>query len=279
MPSNDYSLPPHYEGDGVRLNLQGEAFRLILDDKLLRTPIPDDFSGRVLDIGTGTGIWAWEFATEYPSSTVVGADLYEPGISPIPENLSFQVVDLEKTWDLPPNSFDIVHARMFLFLLKNPQAILQKCFEALKPGGFVEFQEMNHPCRDEDESQPPSSIVRNSLARVTGAANCGFDWRLSSYLPEEVKKVNFEDVQFADYKFPIGPYLEDERMKKVGEKYMECYRLGVIDFSKTSLMKGLGWTEEQVLEGAREVRADLGKVKAYSSIRVTSGKKPIAAAA
>lgn len=29
----------------------------------------------VLDLGTGTGIWAMEFATEYPAAAVVGSDL------------------------------------------------------------------------------------------------------------------------------------------------------------------------------------------------------------
>lgn len=30
---------------------------------------------RVLDVGTGTGIWATEFADSFPESTVVGTDL------------------------------------------------------------------------------------------------------------------------------------------------------------------------------------------------------------
>jgi methylase of polypeptide subunit release factors len=42
---------------------------------------------RVLDIGTGTGIWALEFAKLYPLSTIVGTDLstireFIPTLSP-----------------------------------------------------------------------------------------------------------------------------------------------------------------------------------------------------
>lgn len=30
---------------------------------------------RILDVGTGTGIWAMEMADKYPESTIIGTDL------------------------------------------------------------------------------------------------------------------------------------------------------------------------------------------------------------
>lgn len=45
----------------------------LLDGKLALAPIASPLN--VLDIGTGTGIWAIEFAEQNPASLVVGTDL------------------------------------------------------------------------------------------------------------------------------------------------------------------------------------------------------------
>ncbi|KAK3382060.1 hypothetical protein B0T24DRAFT_600388 [Lasiosphaeria ovina] len=138
-PANDYPLPSNREGNGARLNLQHEVFRLILNNQLLTTQLFRGFSGRALNVGTGTGIWAAEFAAENPAAHILGIDLYALSITPVPTICAFRVLDAEKDWDLPPETFDLVHARMFIFLLKGPRAVLRKCFEPLRPGDMVEF--------------------------------------------------------------------------------------------------------------------------------------------
>jgi len=70
----------HYPNDQVendRLDLQHHLWALTLKGKLGLSPPNQagDFSGRVLDVGTGTGIWAVDFADEHPASTIIGVDL------------------------------------------------------------------------------------------------------------------------------------------------------------------------------------------------------------
>ena len=43
----------------------------------------------VLDVGTGTGIWATEFAQRYPSSRVLGIDLSDIQSANKPANCTF----------------------------------------------------------------------------------------------------------------------------------------------------------------------------------------------
>lgn len=64
---------PNDEREQDRLDLQHHSFKVMLSGKLYLAPIKSP--SRVLDLATGTGIWAIEFAQENTGSTVIGTDL------------------------------------------------------------------------------------------------------------------------------------------------------------------------------------------------------------
>lgn len=74
-------LIPNDELENDRLDFQHAIFLRTLGGKLHVSPIPGDVQN-VLDIGTGTGIWAIDFADAYPSARVIGTDLspIQPGL-------------------------------------------------------------------------------------------------------------------------------------------------------------------------------------------------------
>ncbi|KAH8649347.1 S-adenosyl-L-methionine-dependent methyltransferase [Xylariales sp. PMI_506] len=118
-------LLPNDAAEQDRLDLQHEIFRIIYDGWLSLTPL-SKAPEYVLDIGTGTGIWAFEFGKEYemkwliyhkytfplvetliccrvaeqnPSSYVIGADLssIQPTNRNVP-NCIFVKTDIEDDW-------------------------------------------------------------------------------------------------------------------------------------------------------------------------------------
>ncbi|KLO92138.1 methyltransferase [Fusarium fujikuroi] len=90
------------------MDINHHVLTLLLGDKLYLAPVPEDIQTAV-DIGTGTGIWAMEFADKFSNASVIGTDLapIQPGW--IPPNLEFQIEDCTQEWTFQPNTFDYIH--------------------------------------------------------------------------------------------------------------------------------------------------------------------------
>jgi len=68
-------------------SLSHHVLTLLLDGKLHRAPIDSDIQ-KVLDVGTGTGLWAIDFGDTYPNAEVIGTDLSPIQPSWVPPNVS-----------------------------------------------------------------------------------------------------------------------------------------------------------------------------------------------
>jgi len=58
---------------GCRLDMHHEIMLMMLDGELYLAPVKDP--QRILDIGTGTGIWAIDAADKHGGAEVIGVDL------------------------------------------------------------------------------------------------------------------------------------------------------------------------------------------------------------
>ncbi|KAF7983757.1 hypothetical protein HWV62_18946 [Athelia sp. TMB] len=85
---------------------------------------------RVLDVGTGGGIWAIEMADEFSDIEVTGVDL-------APIQPRFELCDLDQYIPYPSNHFDVVHARSMHHGIKNYQRFVDELRRILRPGGIL----------------------------------------------------------------------------------------------------------------------------------------------
>ena len=119
---------PNDEPENDRLDLQHHQFTLTFDGKLFTCPVAEKQIHRVLDVGTGTGIWAIDFADEHPAAHVLGIDLSPIQPIFIPPNVTFQIDDMEETWTYT-DKFDFIYSRMMTGSFADWPRFFEQSFE------------------------------------------------------------------------------------------------------------------------------------------------------
>ncbi|KAF2466896.1 S-adenosyl-L-methionine-dependent methyltransferase [Lindgomyces ingoldianus] len=263
-----YPVPnDEVEKDRLVSDLQHHAFRLTLDGALYRAPIPQDVQN-VLDVGTGTGIWAIEFAEEHPSAQVLGTDLRHLIISSpiqpteVPPNCSFLVDDCDKDWVFR-DQFDFIHTRAMVAAIKDWDRFLGQGYANLKPGGYLELQEITFPALCTDSSMTPetSPLLRWSALFTEAADMIGLDASGPLKLGPKLRSAGFVDIHAKQYKWPVGRWAKGDKMKLLGRFVME----DLMDWLPSSAMglftRVLKWSREEVELFLSTVRRELKEEK------------------
>lgn len=145
---------PNDEPEQDRLDLLHHVFRLVLRGQLYRAPVNPMDVHRVLDFGTGTGIWAIDMADESPGALVIGTDLSPIQPLFVPPNCNFYVDDVEADWTYREDEkFDFIHGRAMSGSIENWPRLHQQAFTHLKPGGWLEMQEYVTWLGDKDDPE------------------------------------------------------------------------------------------------------------------------------
>ena len=108
--SGRYFLP-NDEEEKDRLDLQYDIMLIATGDKLLHAPI--HCVSRILELGTGTGVWAFNIADLFPEAAVVGVDLSVIQPPWMPPNVRFYVDDVEANWTYR-EGFDVIYSQSML---------------------------------------------------------------------------------------------------------------------------------------------------------------------
>ncbi|UQC80164.1 UMTA [Colletotrichum lupini] len=275
-------LVPNDETELDRLDMQHEIFYLTWDGKLGTTPPcePGAKVGRVLDLGTGTGLWAIDFADLHPEAEVLGMDLSPVQPSDVPPNVRFEIDDIEEEW-LYSQPFDYIHSRIITGGISDWKKMIKKAYDHLAPGGWYEIQESDMSPAADDGTLPPEKALSRFGALIREAyVEMGVPLVHVPDLKDVLTEVGFEDVELTVFKWPTNPWAKDPKYKKIGEWNYHNFGGAVETVSLAPLTRVHGWTKEEVLVFAAEVRKDLRdpKVHSYFPIYTLVGRKPLEAA-
>lgn len=135
-----YLLPKDL-GEVNRLDFQHYVLRSLLRGNYL-APITQP--RRILDVGCGTGQWAFELAQQFPQADVIGLDLEQVKITSTPP-ANFRFVQSNALQGLPfeSDSFDFVHQRLLILAVPVSAwpGLIQELARVTAPGGWVELVE------------------------------------------------------------------------------------------------------------------------------------------
>ncbi|KAI1024538.1 hypothetical protein LB503_007476 [Fusarium chuoi] len=234
---------------------------LLLDDKLHLAPI-DKNPQKILDIGTGTGIWAIDMTDEYPSAEVVGTDI--SAVQP-----AF------------PDEFDFIHIRYLYGAIDDWKKLYRQAFAHVRPGGWVESLEVDIETHSENPKieKDGGHIFKKwcklffECGRQTGRTwEIARDGRQEEYMRE----AGFTDLFSKSWKLPVGGWPQDKKLKQIG-LYNGAFIDHSIDaFAIFPIGEILGWSEEEVTVLVSQMRKALKEPRAlpYFNVRMVYGRKP-----
>lgn len=123
-----------YEGASRLQRLMGNTMLEMLQSQAGQS----GYSGRVLDLGCGTGWYTRKLAENRPAFFVMGMDLSPDMVAHAGENASPDIAwvaaDAEAI-PLPNQSCDLIFSNLMIQWCANPAQVLRECRRVLKPGG------------------------------------------------------------------------------------------------------------------------------------------------
>ncbi|KAK7943495.1 S-adenosyl-L-methionine-dependent methyltransferase, partial [Apiospora aurea] len=290
---------PNDAAEQDRLDLQHRAFTVLLGDRLYLAPIKEP--RRVLDLATGTGIWAIDFAREHPQAEVIGTDLSLIQPETALPNVKFIREDVDDPWVFP-YKFDYIHARHCLTCFDNPKGVMEQAFQFLEPGGWIEYLDGKRawmaltrvrwlhggslwPRPATDRNMPiGTAIQRWAQLFSQGMIRKGRNPNVAKSYKRWMQEIGFVDAVERVLAAPQGGWAKDPKLKLAGREHANADRRfierdiydGVRGIS-FAMLRSAGMSTEEIDKMVDEVRLDLlsPHVHTYVPIRCVYARKPL----
>ncbi|KAF4337789.1 mrna 3 end-processing yth1 [Fusarium beomiforme] len=251
---------------------------LILGTKHYLAPLEQSQIRHVLDIGTGTGLWAIDFADDFPEAEVIGIDISPIQPPWVPPNLKFEIDDFTLSWTFGDNSKDFIHMRCLGGSVPDWHRLYENAFMVTKPGGWIETHEYNPEFHSQlGTIEEDSAIAQwgNLFREGSEKLGCPFVPLPSDVQTKRLEKVGFVDVQSRTIRVPIGSWVKEEELKEIGLFAKVSFSSDVQ--GRIGYMAHVcGWKNEEIMEYCSKFVKELESTTAqiYYYHQVVWGRKP-----
>ncbi|SPO07256.1 related to TAM domain methyltransferase [Cephalotrichum gorgonifer] len=267
-------LLPNDETEQERLDMTHHVFLLTLGGSPCLTKLEDPRS--ILDVGTGTGIWAIEMGDLYPGATITGTDLSPIQPSWVPPNVRFEIDDAQQEWTYDANAFDFIHARTLAGAIKDWHAFLRQCHDHLEPGGRVEISEGRADFWCDDGTLGEDTSTYRWLTEFRRLSEpLGFD--IAPKLVGLLEEAGFEDVELTQKVVPLGTWPKDKGLKELGRWFrVQFLEMAIEAYTLALFTRAGGWAAEEVQVLLAKVRRELkgNDIHLYTYTAFATGRKP-----
>jgi SAM-dependent methyltransferase len=173
----------------------------------------------------------------------------------VPSNCQFEVGDVEDEWNYS-QKFDLIHGRLLVSCFKDPRVVLNQAYKNLAPGGYLEMQDADFPMSCVDNTLEGTTLWKWNMFIVEGAAKAGRPWTRTKQYKKWMEEIGFVDVEEKIRYWPVNTWPRDPHMKKLGLWFQHDLLEG-LNSTRAILIRGLGWSNEQVEVFLEDVRKDV----------------------
>ncbi|KAF4624687.1 hypothetical protein G7Y89_g13482 [Cudoniella acicularis] len=279
---------PNDEPANEQQDLAHHLYLMTLEGRLHVAPL--DNPHNILDVGTGTGIWAIEMADAYPSAYVIGTDLSPIQPLFVPPNCAFEIEDLNLSWTYPKNHFDFIHIRELFGSVTDWDEFFSQAYNHTKPGGHVEILEHSVcPISDDDTVNEHSFFTLWGKTVLELGEMFGKSFNIWEESKARMEKAGFIDVVETRFKWPMNGWPSPEfrthgndgdktwqRLRELGIWNQLRLYDGVEGFMIRLLTTIKKWPYEEAQLFLAQMRKELKdlKIHAYLDVSVVHGRKP-----
>ncbi|OLN96146.1 hypothetical protein CCHL11_03198 [Colletotrichum chlorophyti] len=174
---------------------------------------PEEYGRRYHAFRPGRSI---EMGDLFPGAEVVGIDLSAVQPQWLPNNVKFEIDDLESPW-IGHRKYDFVFVRYMPVAITDWPKLIENIYDHLNPGGWVEFQDMDGLYYSDDGSYTEDHVTYQWNREFVEACELvGKTARPGPRLEGWVNDTGFQRVTHKRFKVPIGPWAKDPHFKGVG---------------------------------------------------------------
>ena len=146
----------------------------------------------------------------------------------------------------------------------------------LKPGGYIELQDLCFPlgCQDSEASRSSKTLLFNNLC-LDMAKQMGLDLQAPLKWHEQLLSAGFSEIHMQWYNWPVGPWAKHKKQKVLGKLAFVDFFEG-LDSAGPLFQRFLNWSSEETQVRIAEVKNELKeqKIHLYQRICVCYAKKP-----
>ncbi|KAK6224258.1 methyltransferase [Colletotrichum tabaci] len=274
FPNDDFELD--------RLDLAHAMMVKAIGNRLYRAPVRLEQAHRILDIGTGTGIWAIAMGDIYTNAEITGIDLSAIQPQWVPYNVRFEVDDIESPW-IEGRKYDFIMCRYMVASIKDWPGLVDNIYDHLNPGGWVEFQDVTTKFYSVDGTFTNEHATARWMDSFSAACLAmGRDTTVAPRLGAMLEDAGFENTHSECIKTPLGPWARGGHFRELGMMNLVLTLDGLEALSLKLFSELLKRTETEIMAELAAVRNELttcsgGAFHAMFDIYVVYGQKPLTA--